>query len=638
MNTRQQQILKELIAESKPITGDQLASLIQVTSRTIRNDLKEIDQQLIDSGAEIVSVRSHGYQLEVHDEEKFKQFIYQFIEIDETIPVEPEDRVHFLVKKFLLRPDYLKVEDLADELFVSRSTLKNDLKDVKVVIQQYNLHLAQRPKYGLKITGSERNIRFAISEFLFRRTAMVVEKLDHQSWLLPEDSMELIRETALKELKSFDLNLSDIALHNLVVHIAIACKRVKSKQYVESLNGIEDDIQTKKEYEVAQRIIKSIEEKLNLTFPSVEILYVAMHLLGTRLLLNKNQSDLLNSFEHTILKTVERLINQVEHQMNLGIVDDKELFAAIALHLKPAIHRFKHHMNIRNPMLEAIKVNYPVAFDAAILAGKIIEEDFDIKINENEIGYIALHFGAAIERAKLNTKPKRCLIVCTTGLGSSQLLLYKMRAKFGNKLTILGATELHNLPKYKEDDIDFIVSTVPLPDTITIPYVVISTMLGDSELTKIEQIVGDYKESIVDKYLKEDLIYTNLPCETPKKVIEYLGNELTRKGMTEQGIVKTVMDRERAASTSYGNLVAIPHPLEAKSPHTFWTIATLEKPIDWGKNKVQFVCLLHVADENKEELKPMYETLFRFIDNRDIVQKLITATDPSTIMKIVKRM
>ncbi|MBD1382388.1 BglG family transcription antiterminator [Metabacillus arenae] len=638
MNARQQHILKELIATNKPIKGDQLASLIQVTSRTIRNDLKVIDQQLNEAGAKIVSVRNQGYQLDVIDEEAFKQFIYNIIEIDDNIPVEPEDRVQCLVKKFLLSPEYLKVEDLADELYVSRSTLKNDLKDVKVILKQYNLDLFQRPKYGLILSGSERNIRFAISELLFRHTVMVVDNMEQGSWLLPEDKLDLIRDTALKQLRSFELNISDIALQNLVVHIAIAYKRVKIEQYVESLNAIEEDIKTKREYEVAKKIIRSIEETLDISFPSVEILYVAMHLLGTRLLLNKNQAVLLNSFDRMILKTVERLIVLVESQMNLGIIHDKELFAAIALHLKPAIHRFKHGMNLRNPMLEAIKVNYPIAFEAAISAGKVIEEDFNIVINENEVGYIALHFGAAIERAKLNTKPKRCLIVCTTGLGSSQLLLYKMRSRFGNKLTILGTTELHNLPKYKEEDIDFIVSTVPLPDSITIPNVVISTLLGESELTKIEQIVGGYKESVIDKYMREDLIFLHLACENPDQVIEFLGKQLIEKGMTGEGIIETVKDRERAASTSYGNLVAIPHPLEAKSPETFWTIATLEKPIDWGKNKVQFVCLLHVADENKKELEPMYEKLFRFIDDREIIQHLITATDRSEIVKLIKRM
>jgi len=634
MNTRQQQIMKELIGESKPITGERLGSIIKVTPRTIRNDIKDLNHLLVNSGATVLSLRSQGYLLEIINQEDFNNFIFSSVEFVNNIPVEPEDRVQYLMKKVLLMSNYLKVEDLADELYVSRSTLKNDLRDVKVILKKYNLNLDHKAKYGLILTGSERNIRFAMSEMLFNRSNLIMEK-NHQSWLLPQDSLEIINQTILEEISNFNFSLSDIALQNLAVHIAIACKRVKNQRYMEEREYNFEDLITKKEYSIAKEIIRNIEIKLHLQFPQVEILYVAMHLLGTRLLLNKGNSEILNSFDEKIVDTVNQLINQVEKQMNLGIKTDKELFTAIALHLKPAIHRFKNQMNVRNPILEAIKVNYPVAFEAAIKAGKIINESFEININEHEIGYIALHFGTAIEKRNLKKKPKRCLIVCTTGLGSSQLLLYKMMARFGNKLTFLGTTELHSLPNYRDDEVDFIVSTVPLPNTITIPHILINTLLGNSELSKIEQMM-DEDFSIVDKYLKEDLIYTNIPCNTYEEVIKYLGEELIRKGITEDGMVETVLEREKVASTSYGNLVAIPHPLEAKAPNTFWTIATIKKPIDWGKNKVQFVCLLHVAKKNKEDLKPMYETLVRLVDDSVRIQKLINAKDRTSILKALK--
>ncbi|GAB3066617.1 BglG family transcription antiterminator [Salinicoccus sesuvii] len=635
MNARQQQILK-IILEERKVKGERLAHIIQVSSRTIRNDLKEIDQYLSSTGARIVSNRNEGYQLQIGDGENFKQSVYDLIKIDDNIPTEPRDRVNFLVEKFLLSSEYLKLEDLAEEIYVSRSTIKNDIKDVKMIIDKYGLTLMQKPKYGLKISGNEKNIRFAISELLFKHPVLIEDDYDYKSWLLPGEDMELIRSAILKELKSFNFNLSDISLQNLVIHIAIASKRIKSNQYVINLN--ENNIEMKKEYSMARRIINNIEYRLNVAFPEVEVLYVAMHLLGTSLLLNESQSNLKSEFDLKVSNTVEILINRVEEQFNLNIAGDKELLTAIALHLKPAIHRFQHHMNLRNPMLEEIKVNYPVAFDAAILAGKVIEEEYKITVSENEIGYIALHFGTAIERAKLNSEPKRCLIVCTTGMGSSQLLSYKLQVKFGDRLNIIGTTELHNLPKYNKENVDFIVTTVPLPNTVDVPYVIVGTLFGDTELIKLEEMVGNRSSSIIDKYLKKDLIYTNLSFEKPIEVIEYLGNELIRKELTEEGIVESVLERERAASTSYGNLVAVPHPLVAKSSHTFWTIATLEKPIDWGENKVQFVCLLHVADENKEELKPMYEKLFSFINNYEIVQQIISEKNPDKIMQIVKGM
>lgn len=112
MNTRQEHILKELIGKQSPVTGEQLAKFIQVTSRTIRNDIKEIDKllEMKNAGATITSIRGQGYQLDVTDEVNFKHFIREVVEVDETVPIEPEDRVHYLVKTFLLSSTYLKIE------------------------------------------------------------------------------------------------------------------------------------------------------------------------------------------------------------------------------------------------------------------------------------------------------------------------------------------------------------------------------------------------------------------------------------------------------------------------------------------------------------------------------------------------
>ncbi|MCH1922253.1 PRD domain-containing protein, partial [Shewanella sp. A3A] len=91
------------------------------------------------------------------------------------------------------------------------------------------------------------------------------------------------------------------------------------------------------------------------------------------------------------------------------------------LHLKPAMNRYRYGMNLRNPMLDAIKANYPVAFETAVLAGLVLEQETGLHVEENEIGYLALHFGAAMERSKLQHAPKRCMIVCASGIGSARL-------------------------------------------------------------------------------------------------------------------------------------------------------------------------------------------------------------------------
>src|SRR5699024_3582199 len=135
----------------------------------------------------------------------------------------------------------------------------------------------------------------------------------------------------------------------------------------------------------------------------------------------------------------------------------------------PHINRNKYEMNFRTPIIADIKKSYPLAFEAGVIAGLSIESKLGIEINENEIGYLALHIGAAIERRKYKSGPKRCLIVCASGLGTAQLIYYRLKANFEPNLNVVGTTEYYKLHEYNLHDIDFIVSSIPISEKLPFP-------------------------------------------------------------------------------------------------------------------------------------------------------------------------
>ncbi|PNB65879.1 PTS fructose transporter subunit IIA, partial [Pseudomonas sp. GW456-E7] len=169
-------------------------------------------------------------------------------------------------------------------------------------------------------------------------------------------------------------------------------------------------------------------------------------------------------------------IEAVDRELKLGILHDKELKIGLALHMKPAISRNRYGMNLRNPMLAAIKEHYPLAFEAGIIAGMVIKEQTGIDIHENEIGYLALHFGAAIERKKTESPPKRCIIVCASGAGSAQLLREKLRSHFGKRLDIFGTAEYYSLDQMSYESIDFVISTIPIKKELPVPVLKVNTL------------------------------------------------------------------------------------------------------------------------------------------------------------------
>ncbi|WP_158634058.1 BglG family transcription antiterminator [Radiobacillus deserti] len=337
-----------------------------------------------------------------------------------------------------------------------------------------------------------------------------------------------------------------------------------------------------------------------------------------------SEKEIENVLEDEVYQLTITVLDAIEERLHLGIRHDTELIMGLGLHLKPAINRYRYGMNIRNPMLEDIKVKYQVAFEAGIIAGMALEKHVGAKIDENEIGYLALHIGAAMERRKLESGPKRCLIVCASGMGSAQLLNYKIQAKFGSQIKVLGTTEFYKLNNVDFSEVDFVISSIPIRETLPVPVIEVNTILGEGDLQRIEGFIQD-TETNVTQYIKEGLVFLQKPLQTKQEVIEYLVNQVMEKGLAGEGFLEAVLQREEMAPTAFGNSVAIPHPISPLTSQTFLAFCTLDKPITWGDKKVQFVCLLSVEKESNENFQNMYDMLGNIVDNEEIVQRLLKA-------------
>lgn len=99
-----------------------------------------------------------------------------------------------------------------------------------------------------------------------------------------------------------------------------------------------------------------------------------------------------------------KVMEQIKIETSIDFTKDLELRNHLTVHLSAALNRLKYKMNIRNDLLNQIKYNYPLAFEIAVIASKKIKEITNFSINEDEIGYIAIHFGAALERKGINEK------------------------------------------------------------------------------------------------------------------------------------------------------------------------------------------------------------------------------------------
>ncbi|AIQ31563.1 hypothetical protein P40081_28010 [Paenibacillus sp. FSL P4-0081] len=619
------EIIKQLLASDKSVTGKQLADKLAVTARTVKNDMDAINHILKTNGAIVNSAHSVGYILKIENESNFRAWLSRnhHIHTEHLKYENSEERVRELIRFLLTMDHYIKSDELAEYMFVSKSTLQNDLKELKKLLEPYNIIIDAKPYYGLKVIGSEMNLRFAISEYLFAHDSKNSIYMDKRIVPIPDSELTTIRNIVIKHTSSHNIELSDVGINDLVIHIAISYNRVLLNHHIDSMPGDIEINEQSAEYQIAQGITKELSDIMKVTFPQSETDYIMLHLMGTKMLSAAKDNDSLLHLNQEVYQYTLDIIKTVDSKLMLGIGEDEELVKGLYLHLKPALNRIRYGMSLRNPMLESIKTRLPLPFQAGVIARTVLKEKTGFEVSDNEIGYLALHIGAAMERRKQIEPIRRCIVVCGSGMGSAQLLYYRLRAQFAGRIEVTETMGYYKLDKADFSNIDFVISTVPIELDIPVPVVIVNPLLGIEELKKIENAICGAPKSDLE-FLRKDLVFLSREFDSREDVIRFLCNQLIEKGIAKGNLYDFVLQREKFTSTAYGNLIAIPHPLIPQTEQTVWAVCTLRKPVLWEGKPVQCVIMLCIAEDGStSDLSAMYNVLVKFTDDSSYVQQII---------------
>lgn len=106
--------------------------------------------------------------------------------------------------------------------------------------------------------------------------------------------------------------------------------------------------------------------------------------------------------------------------------------------------------------------------------------------------YIAIHVCAAIERKKNKEISFRVIVACHAGIGTSILLLEKLKRHF--KFRVVDVISAHEAINIKPNAADFVISTVPL-DSCSLEYVVVSAAFNDADYIRVGNRIDALRNS-----------------------------------------------------------------------------------------------------------------------------------------------
>ncbi|KKI89202.1 hypothetical protein WQ54_26900 [Bacillus sp. SA1-12] len=499
VTARERLILQFLMDEAnQEVTIKELADHIDVSERTIHRDLKNIEPLLDDF--QLALVKRAGIGIKIVGSEKDLHELRIAIQKLDYKEYTPDERMMIALCTLLDQHEPIKLQTLASDLGVTTATISHDLDRMEPFVQEYGLTLIRRRGYGIELIGSEEAKRKAIRSLISDRfdvpdfLKMVKESIERKSsnkidsiserllGLVQKDKL-LIIENLISQMNSrLPYPLADSSYVGLVVHLALAMERIQRGENITIKTDYLTQLRASREYHFAQEIAKMLEETFQIPIPEEEIGYITMHLRGAKLRFEGKVDIEDENVEIAYL--VRRLIEQVEQRSGMSLSQNSSLFQGLLAHLQPAVYRLKQGMNITNPLLAEIKRDYSELFEIVSQAAASV---FPFNhVPEEEIGYLVLHFGAAINERQVRTKLK-ALIICSSGIGTSKMLATQIKNQFPDiaELKNVSAFELKDMDV---NDYDMILSTIPIED-ISAEYLLVSPILTANEMEMIKDSI-----------------------------------------------------------------------------------------------------------------------------------------------------
>lgn len=629
MNKNQKIIMKELLASDVPLTSEHLALTCGVSSKSIRRYLADLKDQCEQHGATIIMKPGLGNLIRIDDEKKFHTFLEKE-RSSQKIPNSPEERLDYLLNLLLYNSDYVKVSDIADDLFISTSRLSIDLKNLRSLLDNYHLKIVNKPNYGIKIQGNERDRRICMAEYYMK-------KRNDDTTSNPNDAYQvMINNVITKVLVQKNIHMSDIALQSLAIHLLIAVERIKTSNIIQLTSETQQKMEAKGEYSIALALKDAIEHTFGITLPISEICYLTQHLIGKKHFeSDTNEFDVEVNEEVTILVNV--ILRSIFDQTRMDFYNDIDLKMNLMLHMIPFLERVRNQMMVHNPIINDIKEKYSFAYELASIGLSAVCERLKVKITEDEISFFALHFILALERKREEVAPSNILIVCSTGRATSQLLAYQIQKKFGDRINVIRIIEAHRLDQMNLESFDFIFSTVPIHKEYPLPIRQINNLLEEKDFNLIESCLkaGTAKLHIRD-LMDEKLFFTDIDAQNKEEALQILIQKVSDHVSIPDNFYQLVLEREEFASTELNNLVAIPHPNCAVTNSTFIATGILKKPIIWNSKSVQIIFLIAIMPNNKQDLRDFYEGVVDFVTKEKNTTELLHKQTYDNLMNLLE--
>lgn len=622
MNNRQQRIIDILHDYDEWMTGKELASMLSVSDRTIRSDIEHINKEY--ECTLIEANRRKGYHLDV------MLTSVKGITTKSVIPQTSQERVSWIIKELLFKQEINLIE-LQDRIYVSGYTIDNDLRNIRRILNEYPSLKVVRVKNHIRLEGNENEKRSVYKHLLESEIKGNFTNISALSHLWKDFNLIDVVEIFKNVCANNHYKFKNVSLPMLMMHAGIAIERIRNKNYLYETQS--DCTGIDLEYRVSKDFFEELSQKFGIPYVEEEVVKFAFLLEG-----RGSHVDLKAESQ----QLVEEVLLDIKDCFDIDFRDDEELYNSLVIHMQSLLDRIKVDKPNTTAYLKEIKRQYPLVFEMAIHASDVISKTTGKPLVEDEISYLALHFGTAYER-HINTQKYRVVMIIPHNQMLAKACMDKIETRFRERMEIIKVFPFFENNMIASLHPDLILTVVPLQHELSIKTVSISLFVNYEDESQIFQALNQLDREkyhdqfchIVKKLIGQETFFIKKDIASKEDAINYLCDNLIQLGYATQEYKEDVFKREEMAGTAFVQGLAVPHAITVQPLRSTISVMVLKNPVKWGKYEVRLILLLSISEQDNQMLHTFFDWLSNVLIDYNQLMQFIEVDNYQQFMKLM---
>lgn len=543
----------------------------------VRTSIVPVEPWLREKQIVIRKVPGEGFSL-IGSEPAKRNLARMIREYDDPLPcLSSSERLQVVLLTLFFATTPPQLKNLQEILNLSRTTTIKVLDSAEAWLNDYRLELIRRQNFGCQIAGDERDWRVAVVDLLQEsagdarilallqggktvveityRTRTGLEEALLKTW--KELDAVLIRSILAPIEHEFARTLSDQTYIQLFLHLAVSIYRSRIGKTLGTFSDISRDFRPVWRLSKARDIGTLVAEHFGILLPEMEIDWIALQLPDPGMLrpaTNRELADQKSETNPSVRKIIDQFLVQASLSLHPSLSVDADLVHNLTVYVKSLLDAQLRGQLTKNPLLHEVKKQYPYIYSVARQSSLVLQEKLGKELNEAEIGDIAIYLVAAMERLRLLGKlSRKAMVVCSAGVATAWLLVSRLRAEFPDieVVEVISALELETWRDF--ENIDFIVSTVPVKiKNVTSRQV--NPLLGPDDCKALREMFQQkgkinpennlsFRPTIrLSDLLTSETIELGVAATNWQDVVERAGAGLLERGVIEPQFVRSMKE------------------------------------------------------------------------------------------------